>query len=166
MKPALGPRFADDLVVDAGCATSTFRNIATSFGLTVVARLKDYLHGLSAAVEKRFGARRPSRALSEGEDCVELWDADDFDPWQTLAWETVRVVRYRQTKPAGTVVEAEWLTDLPMRQASALAVLRMAKSRCEVANEGCTDCRTQQDSRLICHDHAHSLLVTWLLTVL
>jgi hypothetical protein len=119
--PVLGPRFADYLVVDAGFATSTFLHTAGSLGLPVVARLKDNLPELAAAVEKRFGACRPSRVITEGKDRVELWDADDFDPWETLDWETVRVVRYRQTKPDGTTVEAEWLTNIPTRQASLLS---------------------------------------------
>lgn len=164
--PTLGPRFVNYLVVDAGFATSTFLHATASLGLPVVARLKDNLPELSAAVEKRFGTRRPSRVLTECKDRVELWDADDFDPWETLDWETVRVVRYRQTKPDGSVVEAEWLTDLPTRQASSLAVYRIAKSRWEIENEGFNDCKTHHGFRHICHHHANSLLVTWLLTLL
>lgn len=164
--PALGPRFADYLAVDAEFATSTILHTTASVGLPAVARLKDNLPELSAAVEKRFGTSRPNRVLTEGNDRVELWDADDFDPWETLDWETVRVVRYRQTKPDGSVLEAQWLTNLPTRQANSLAVYRMAKSRWEIENEGFNDCKTRQGFRHICHHHVNSLLVTWLLTLL
>jgi hypothetical protein len=164
--PDLGSRFADYLVVDAEFATSPFLHATASLGLPVVARLKDNLPELSAAVEKRFRTRRPSQVLTEGKDRVELWDADDFDPWETLDWETVRVVRYRQIKPDGSVVEADWLTNLPKRQANSLAVYHMAKSRWEVENEGFNDCKTHQGFRHICHHHVNSLLVTWLLTLL
>jgi hypothetical protein len=37
---------------------------------------------------------------------VEISNADDFDPGQTLRWESVRVIRYRQHKPDGTLCEA------------------------------------------------------------
>lgn len=163
--PVLGPRFADYLVVDAGFASSTFLHAATALGIPVVARLKDNLRELSAAVEKRFGSCRPNQVLADGKDRVELWDADDFDPWETLNWETVRVLRYRQTKPDGTVVQAEWLTNIPTRQANSLALYRMAKSRWEIENEGFNDCKSHQGLEHICHHHANSLLMTWLLTL-
>ena len=163
---ALGARFADYLVVDAGFATSTFLHAADSAGIPVVARLKGNLRELSTAVEKRFGAHPPDRILQDGKDRVELWDADDFDPWETLQWNTVRVVRYRQTKPDGSVVQADWLTNLTRRQANSLAVYRMAKSRWEIENEGFNDCKSQQGFEHICHHHTNSLLIGWLLTLL
>jgi len=163
---ALGVRFADYLVVDAEFATNTFLHTATALGIPVVARLKDNLHELSAAVEKRFGKDSPHRVLKEGADRVELWDADDFDPWETLNWDTVRVVRYRQCKPDGTVVAADWLTNLGVRQANTLAIYRMGKSRWEIENQGFNDCKSRQGLEHICHHHANSLLVSWLLTLL
>lgn len=163
---ALGVRFADYLVVDAEFATNTFLHTATALGIPVVARLKDNLHELPAAVEKRFGKHPPHRVLKDGADRVELWDADDFDPWETLDWDTVRVVRYRQRKPDGTVVAADWLTNLGVRQANSLAVYRMGKSRWEIENQGFNDCKSQQGLEHICHHHANSLLVGWLLTLL
>ena len=163
---ALGVRFADYLVVDAEFATNTFLHTATALGIPVVARLKDNLHELPAAVEKRFGKHPPQRVLKDGADRVELWDADDFDPWETLDWDTVRVVRYRQRKPDGTVVEADWLTNLGVRQANSLAVYRMGKSRWEIENQGFNDCKSQQGLEHICHHQANSLLVGWLLTLL
>ena len=65
-----------------------------------------------------FVASLPTTSFRHGKDRVEIWDADDFDPWETLRWETVRVIRYRQYKPNGTVCEAYWLTDFPRRRVS------------------------------------------------
>ena len=163
---ALGPRFADYLTVDAGFSTSAFLHTADKLGIPVIARLKGNLRELSAAAEMRFGGQSPHRVLQEGADCVELWDAGDFDPWQTLNWKTVRVLRYRQRKPDGTVFQADWLTNLDPRKANTLAVYRMAKSRWEIENQGFNDCKSQQHLEHICHHHANSILVGWLLTLL
>ena len=46
----------------------------------MVARLKDNLPELSAAVEKRFSQQRPHRVLKDGQTRIEIWDAQ--------AWET------------------------------------------------------------------------------
>jgi hypothetical protein len=67
---------------------------------------------------------------------VELWEADDFDPWEALRWETVRVIRYWQHKPGGEIVEAYWLTNLPRRQVSRRSFYAMAKSRWLIENQG------------------------------
>lgn len=162
---ALGVRFADYLVVDAGFATNTFIHAADSAAIPVVARLKGNLPELSAAVQRRFSTRPPDRVLQDGGDRVELWDGDDFDPWETLHWTTVRVVRYRQTKPDGKLVQADWLTNLTLRQASSLAVYPMAKSRWEIETEGFNDCKSRQGFEHIRHHHAKSLLIGWLLTL-
>ena len=63
---------------------------------------------------------------------MEIWEADDFDPWNTLRWETVRVFFYRQHKPDGKVVEAYWLTNFPSSRVGPQALFRMAKSRWEI----------------------------------
>ena len=91
----------------------------------MVARLKANLPELSAAVEQRFRQQPPTRVYSEGADRVEIWDADDFDPWETLNWKTVRVIRYRQQKPDGTVIEADWLTNFTPAQAGSLSLYRI-----------------------------------------
>ena len=162
---ALGVRFADYVVVDAEYASSTFLHLATEIGIPVVARLKANLPELSAAVEKRFAGKRPHRVVTDGEDRVELWDAADFDPWETLEWDTVRVLRYRQHKPDGTIVQADWLTNLPSRVLS-LPLYRIAKSRWQIENEGFNDCKSRQGLEHICHHEPNSLLITWLLTLL
>ena len=163
--PALNVRFADYIVVDAGLSTAGFLHTATETGLPVLARLKDNLPELAASVERRFGAEPPHRVLIEGKDRLELWDADDFDPWETLQWPTVRVLRYRLRKPDGTVVHGDWLTNLPARIPS-LSVFRMGRSRWEIENEGFNDCKSRQGLEHICHHQENSLVIGWLITLL
>lgn len=162
----LGRRFADYVVGDGEYATAPFLHAAGDLGLRIVARLKGNLPTLAQAVHARFGQMAPTTTLHVGQDRVELWDADDFDPWETLRWPTVRVVRYRQHKPDGTVVEADWLTDWPTRQVGALSLYRMAKSRWEIENQGFNDAKTRYGLEHIRHHHENSVLVSWLLLAL
>jgi len=159
-------RFADYVVVDGNFATATFLHTADEVGLAVVARLKDNLPELSAAVEKRFPQQPPTRVYWDGEDRVEIWDADDFDPWETLDWPTVRVIRYRQHKPDGAIFQADWLTNLAPVKVGSLSLYRMAKSRWEIENQGFNDAKTRYGLEHICHHHANSILLNWLLTLL
>jgi hypothetical protein len=162
----LGRRFADYVVADGEYATAPFLHDVGDLGLSVVARLKNNLPELFAAAQKRF-LRQPShQVFRSGKDRVEIWDADDFDPWETLRWETVRVVRYLQHKPNGTMYEAYWLTDFPRHQVSSRAIFRMAKSRWEIENQGFNDAKNRYGFEHICHHERHSLLVVWLLTCL
>jgi hypothetical protein len=161
-----GRRFADYVVVDGEFATAPFLHQAGDLGLHVVARLKDNLPELAAAAQQRFRHQPPQQVFRHGQDRVEIWDADDFDPWQTLRWETVRVVRYRQHKPGGTVVEAYWLTDFPRHRVSRRAIFLMAKSRWEVENQGFNDAKNRYGFEHICHHERGSLLAVWLLTCL
>jgi len=161
-----GRRFADYVVVDGEFATAPFLHAAGDLGLHVVARLKDNLPELSAAAQQRFCHQPPQQVFRHGKDRVEIWDADDFDPWETLRWETVRVVRYRQHKPDGTVVEAYWLTDFPRSRVSRRAIFLMAKSRWEVENQGFNDAKNRYGFEHICHHQAPSLLIVWLLICL
>ena len=162
----LGPRFADYVVADGDYATAPFLHDVGDLGLHVVARLKNNLPALFSAAQKRFLSQPPHQVFRFGKDRVEIWDADDFDPWQTLRWETVRVVRYRQHKPDGTLCEAYWLTDFPRHKVSSRAIFRMAKSRWEIENQGFNDAKNRYGFEHICHHEAHSLLVVWLLTCL
>jgi hypothetical protein len=132
----------------------------------VVARLKDNLPELLAAAQQRFPSGPPTTVSQHGPDRVELWDAEDFDPWGTLHWETVRVFFYRQHKPDGTVVEAYWLTNFPSSTVGPQALFRMAKSRWEIENQGFNDAKSRHGLEPICHHHANSLLIGWLLTML
>ena len=162
----LGCRFADYVVVDGDFATAPFLHDAGDLGLFVVARLKNNLPELFAAAQKRFSRQPPHQVFRHGEDRVEIWDADDFDPWETLRWETVRVIRYRQHKPDGTVYEAYWLTDFPRHWVSSRAIFCIAKSRWEIENQGFNDAKNRYGFEHVCHHERHSLLVVWLLTCL
>lgn len=133
---AVGPRFANYLVVDAEYATSTFLHASADVGLPVIARLKDNLPELAAAVKRRFDGHPPGQVLQDGTERIEFWDEEDFAAWETLHWDRVRVVRYRQHRADGSVVEAEWLTNLTRRQAPSLSLYRMARSRREIENQG------------------------------
>jgi len=161
----LGDRFADYLVVDGEYATAPFLHAATRVGLPVVARLKSNLPELWRAVEKRFGATPPTRVYHEHAQRIEIWDADDFDPWQSLQWPTVRVLRYRQHKPDGSVVEADWLTNFGSRQITSLSLYHMAKSRWEIENQGFNEAKNRYGLEHICHHQANSVLISWLLTL-
>jgi hypothetical protein len=163
---AVGPRFADYLVVDAEYATSTFLHASADVGLPVIARLKDNLPELAAAVKRRFDGHPPGQVLQDGTQRIEFWDEEDFAAWETLHWDRVRVVRYRQHRADGSVVEAEWLTNLTRRQAPSLSLYRMARSRWEIENQGFNDCKSRQALEHICHHHTNSLLMGWLLTLL
>ncbi len=162
----LGRRFADYVVGDGEYATAPFLHTVSELGLHVVARLKNNLPELYAAAQKRFGSMPPTSSLTLDTDCVELWDADDFDPWDNLQWETVRVLRYRQHKANGKVYEAYWLTDFPTRRLTAQTLYRLAKSRWEVENQGFNDGKNRYGMSHLQHHHENSLVVCWLIMLL
>lgn len=87
---ALGPRFAQYVLGDGLYATAPFLNAVGDRGLRAVVRLKANLPTLFAAAQARFTARPPSDTFDDHGDHVELWDADDFDPWADLRWRSVR----------------------------------------------------------------------------
>jgi len=163
--PQLGPRFADYLAVDGEFATAPFLHACDDLGLPVVARLKGNLPDLHQAAKKRF-SRQPAKLSRWGRDRIEVWDADDFDPWESLRWPTVRVLYYRQHKPDGTVIEAYWLTNLSPQRVSTRSLFRMAKSRCEIENQGFNEAKNQHELEHIPHHHDNSLLLAWLLNAL
>jgi hypothetical protein len=86
-------------VVDAGFATAAFLHTADDLGIPVVARLKGNLPELFHAAQKRFSRQALKLSFRWGKDRIQVWDADDFDPWESLCWPTVRVLYYRQHKP-------------------------------------------------------------------
>lgn len=162
----LGARFADYIVADGEFATAPFLHTVGDLGLPVVARLKANLPELLAAAQKRFPSQPSTLTFHDGPDRVELWDADDFDPWDTLRWKTVRVIFYRQHKPNGEVIEAFWLTDSPLRRVASRSLYHMAKSRWEIENQGFNDAKNRHGLKHICHHDTNSLLISWLLTIL
>jgi hypothetical protein len=163
---SLGARFADYVVVDGEYAGAPFLHAVNQLGLQVVARLKGNLPQLRAAVKQRFHAQPPTHVARDGQDRVEIWDAADFDPWDTLHWETVRVIRYCQHKPNGMVVEAEWLTDFPSDQVGSWALYHMAKSRWEIENQAFNDAKNRYGLEHICHHEKNSVLLNYLITLL
>lgn len=162
----LGPRFADYVVADGLYATAPFLHRAGELGLHVLARLKSNLPDLWAQAQWRFAGRRPTQTFRSGPDRVEIWDAEDFDPWDTLRWTTVRVLRYRQHKSDGTVCEAYWLTDFSKKQVGAQTLYRLAKSRWEIENQGFNDGKNRYGMEHLPHHHPNSLLIHWLLICL
>jgi len=162
----LGPRFADYVVADGEFATAPFLHTAGEVGLHAVVRLKENLPELYQAAQQRFAAQPPTEDFDEGRDHVEVWDAEDFDPWEALRWQTVRVIKYRQTKPDGRVIEALWLSDWRTSEVPSRALYRMAKSRWEIENETFNVAKTHHGMEHICHHQGNSLLVTWLILLL
>lgn len=163
---ALGSRFADYVVADGEYATAPFLHAAQDLGLWVIARLKANLPLLQQAAEARFRGQPPTLTFDQHGARIELWDADDFDPWNTLRWTSVRVLRYRQHKPDGTVVEADWLTNAPTARVGSRALYRMAKNRWQVENQGFNDAKNRHGLEHLCHHHANSLLVGGLVILL
>jgi hypothetical protein len=162
----LGPRFADYVVGDGAYATAPFLHTTEDVGLPVVARLKENLPLLAADVRARFDGSPPHAVFQEGDDRVEVWDADDFPPWETLDWPTVRVLRYSQHKRDGTVIQAEWLTNFSIATLGSLSFYRMAKSRWEIENYGFNDGKNRYGMEHICHHEPNSILIVWLLIAL
>lgn len=117
-------------------------------------------------MEKRFGSQPPTHLYRDGRDLLEIWDADDFDPWETLHWDIVRVMRYRQHKPNGAAIQAEWLTNLPRRKVGSLSLYHMAKSRWDIENQRFNDAKNRYGLEHICHHEANSILLNWLITLL
>lgn len=162
----LGRRFADYVVVDGGFATAPFLHAADAAGLPVIARLKRNLPELFASAQQRFAVRPADDVFVLAGDRIELWDASDFAPWENLHWPWVRVLRYRQHKPDGTVVEAYWLTNLRQRKVGSRSLFKLAKTRWEIENQGFNDAKNRYGMEHIRHHHANSLLAVWLITIL
>jgi hypothetical protein len=164
---ALGRRFAQYVVADGLYASAPFLHAAGDLGLHALVRLKDNVPTLATAVAARFADGPPTTRFVDAHGAtVEMWDAADFDPWEGLRWATVRVLRYRQTRPTGEVIEADWLTDLPASRVSARTLYRFAKTRWTIENQGFNDAKNRYGLAHVPHHHANSLLVHWLLVAL
>jgi hypothetical protein len=163
---ALGARFAQYVLGDSLYASAPFLHAVGDRGMHAVVRLKANVPTLFAAAHTRFNGTPPTDTFTDRGDRVELWDADDFDPWEGLRWGTVRVLRYRQTHSDGTVVEAYWLTDFSPRRVSSRALYRLAKGRWTIENQGFNDGKTRYGLDHVPHHQANSLLIHWLLVAL
>jgi hypothetical protein len=162
----LGRRFADYLVGDSEYAGAPLLHAAGELGLRVVIGLKANLPTLWEAARARFIGELPTSVVEINGERVELWDAADFDPWETLRWPTVRVLRYRQWKPDGRYIEAYWLTDFSPQQVSSVQLYRLAKSRWEIENQGFNDEKNRYGLEHICRHEANSLVIGWLMICL
>ena len=162
----LGVRFADYVVGDGEYATAPFLHAAQDAGLHVVARLKANLPQLLAAATGRFAVTPPDLVFQSGRDRVEIWDYDDFEPWEALRWPRVRVMRYRQIRPDRSVCEACWLTSWSKAKVGSRALFEMAKARWEIENQGFNDAKCRYGLERMPHHHRNSLEATWLLTLM
>src|SRR6267154_2497331 len=139
----------------------------------LVLSVENHAHGLPAQAGPKieilcipdFDAIRTIRKHAGG-NRVEVWDAQDFDLWTSLRWETVRVIFYRQNKPDGTVVQAYWLTNFSIQEVDSQALFGMAKSRWEIENQGFNEAKNLHGLEHLCHHHPNSMLIVWLLTAL
>lgn len=162
----LGVRFAQYVVADSLYGGAPFLHLVQKLGLHAVVRLKENLPELFAAAEARFRDQPPHTSFEQGAERIELWDADDFDPWESLNWPAVRVLRYRQHKPNGAVVEAYWLTDFPREEVGSRALFTLAKTRWQIENQGFNEAKTRHGMERIRHHHVRSLLIGWLVICL
>ena len=162
----LGPRFANYVVADAKFATAPFLHTSDQVGLPIIARLKQNLPELSAAVEARFRQQPPMATFAYGEDWIEVWDADDFDSWETPEWTSVRVMRYRQHKKNGTIIQADWLINFSLAKLPTRSFFKLAKTRWEIENQGFNEAKNLYGMEHIQHHHPNSMLVNWLFILL
>ena len=163
----LGRRFGQYVVADGLYATAPFLHAAGDLGLHAVVRLKGNVPTLYAEAQARFAGQPPTTTFTDAVGArVEAWDADDFPPWDPLRWDSVRVLRYRQTHATGAVAEAYWLTDFSSRRLSTRRVYEIAKHRWAIENQGFNDGKTRYGLAHVPHHHPTSLLLHWLLVAL
>lgn len=162
----LGPRFADYLVADGKFAAAPFLNRLSELSLFAVVRLKGNVPELFKAAQQRFSGQPPHHVYRHEGERIEVWDADDFDPWENLNWKTVRVLRYRQHKRNGEVVDALWLTNFSVKRVGSLKLFEIAKSRWEIENQGFNDGKNRYGMEHICHHEANAILIGWLIAML
>jgi hypothetical protein len=165
-RASLGARFADYVTADAKFACASFLNLAQDLGLSAVVRLKANLPDLFSRAQARFGSRPPDCSIVHRGEQVDIWDDDEFLPWDGLHWRRVRVIRYIQHRVGGAATEAYWLTNCLTNAVSSQALFNMAKSRWEIENEGFNEAKTRHGMEHICRHHANAVVVGWLLMAL
>jgi len=161
----LGRGFADYLVADGEYAGGPFLELVQHLGLPVVVRLKQNLPDLCANVRRTFQGRPATTVFAHDGDLIELWDGD-IEATETLPWPSVRVLRYRQHRRKGDVIEAEWLTTLPRRRVGARALFHLCKTRWQIENQTFNDAKSRYGLEHIPHHERNSLLLHALLTCL
>lgn len=166
MAQTLGPRFAQYVVWDSLYANAPALQEANDLGLFVATPLKDNLPLLYAQARDRFENTPPHRVIKKKDIRLELWDADDFDPWDALRWLSVRVLRYRIYYPGGQVSEGYWLTDIPGNRLGSASLFQLCQGRWGIENQGFNDAKNRYGLEHITHHHENSLLIHWLVICL
>ena len=162
----LGRRFATYVVADGLYASAPFIHGAQELGLAVVIALKDNLPELYQAARDRFEAAPAHQCFRYERGRVELWDAEDFEPWEGLRWPAVRVLRYRHVRADGHIFDAYWLTSFHTKQVGSRALFRLAKSRWGIENQGFNDAKNRYGLKHIPHHEPNSLRIHTLLVFL
>jgi hypothetical protein len=162
----LGRRFASYVVADGLYAAAPFIHGAQELGLAVVIALKDNLPELYQAARARFETTTAHQRFDYERGVVELWDAEDFEPWEGLDWPAVRVLRYRHVRADGKIFDAYWLTSFGSKQVGPKALFRMAKSRWGIENQGFNDAKNRYGLKHIPHHEPNSVRIHTLLVFL
>jgi hypothetical protein len=161
----LGRRYVDHVIVDSLYAGAPFLALVQALGLELVVGLKANLPDLLDNARAHFAGKAPDGSFMYGGERVELWD-DEVEASQTLPWPSVRVLRYRQYRRDGKVLEAWWYTTFPARAVGSRALFLICKSRWEIENQGFNDAKNRYGLEHIPHHETNSILLHGLLTCL
>lgn len=104
----------------------------------MVARLQENLPLLAAAVRARFDGQSPPVAFQEATTGSRSGTRMTSPLGKPLTGPP-GVLRYRQHKRDGTVVQAEWPTNFSVAKLGSLSFYRTGKSRCEIENQDLND---------------------------
>lgn len=85
-------------MADRNFATAPFLHLVGELGLRAVVRLKDDVPTLLEAAQRRYAVAPPTGTFAVDRDHIEVWDAGDFDPWETLHWETPPAVQLAESR--------------------------------------------------------------------
>jgi len=160
----LGARFADYLVVDGGYATAPFLH----------ASIAPHSHhrspqgqppGTFSIRGTRFAAASPTRVYRDGKDRLEIWDADDFAPWETLRWDRVSRHPLSPTQTGSDHGPSPVVDQLPSRRVGSLSLYHLAKSRWEIEIKDSMTPRTATGWSTSVIHHPNSILIGWLLVL-
>jgi hypothetical protein len=161
----LGRRYADYVVADGLYAGAPFLALVQELGLELVVGLKANLPDLLRNARTHFAGKAPSRSFMHRGERVELWDGE-VEASETLPWPSVRVLRYRQHRRNGNVLEAYWYTTFSPRAVGSRALFLMCKSRWDIENQGFNDAKNRYGLEHIPHHETNSILLHGLLTCL
>jgi hypothetical protein len=156
----------DFVVVDGLYPGAPFLHLCDQLRVPVVARLTVKLPDLFERARKRFAGRPPTVVYDVDGERVEIWDAEDFLPWEGLNRPWVRVIRYRQYRRKGDVIEAYWLTNFSRRQVGSLALYKICKSRWQIENRFFNEGKNLYGLAHVAHHDARSVVIDTLLTCL